>query len=273
MPNYYDPNDPDNPFSPKYKPRFVYEFHVVQPQKKATKQNTQMLLPQAEVDVPISKHDKTLSVPGYVVECELELDFQGTVQALKQIPLSAYQQNQASIQNNFRKDVANLLEQIQLQQVQIFKSIINNSQATLTLPSNGYTTNTATFSSKGVIVDSTAETSAGSAGVSLSSTSPTTITFHFESKQLTAQNSNSKFTGNLSLQLSATVTPTGLGKRIENETANIAEDIEDNLNKVADGINQTDVIIFRNVVIVVTGIMAGITLIYNMTAPVVAAMG
>ncbi len=167
----------------------------------------QKVLPQAQVNVPLNNNSVNISVSGYIATCDLELDFQGSIKALNPITQADYQANQQRIYQGFKSDVAGFLEQIQILQGGIVKSALESSQMTLDLPSNGYTANTATISSTGITVDSSTDTGTGSAGMSLSTTSPTTLVFHFDTVPIIAQNSDAKFSGNLSLSLSVTLTP------------------------------------------------------------------
>lgn len=119
-------------------------------------------------------------MPGYIATCDLELDFQGSVKAAKSLSQADYQVNPQIIYQGLKSNIAGFLEQIKILQSSIVKSALESSQMTLSLPSKGYVSNTATISSTGVTIDSSNNTDNGvNTGVSLSTTSPTTLIFHF----------------------------------------------------------------------------------------------
>lgn len=281
-----NPDDPNNPFGRCYKPRFVYELHISpgtrnpkpEPTRKQTASTPIMVLPQAQVNIPLANSSISISVPGYIATCDLELDFQGSVKALKPISQANYQANQHRIYQGFKSDVAGFLEQIQILQSSIVKSALEGSQMTLDLPSNGYTSNTATISSSGVTVDSSTDTGDGSIGVSLSTSSPTTLVFHFDTVPITVQSYNSKFSGNLSMSLSVTLTPeSGNTSNASSAFATAIANAEQKVSATAQGIvNDFDinsVIIIKAVALVVVGTFTAMVTLSSEIAPVVAGVG
>lgn len=189
-----------NPFIPNYQPKYIYEFHINNPQNAKPQQPAYAT---ATFEITLAKHVSTRTNPGCTQTCELELNLQGTIQSLAPMMPDYLEKNKEKIKKQWINNIANFLSAIQLDAASIINSDLNKSQATLTLPTQGYTSSVISLTSKSASITATTDNTS----VSLSTDSPTIITFYFYNTALTVKNNFCQFSGNLLATLSITLTP------------------------------------------------------------------
>lgn len=232
-----DPNSPDNPASPYYKSRHIYEKHVIHDGRPVYKpiqskiewiQSPQENMGYAEM-ITTFKLGKTeilgASLPGIVQKVTLQFTFTGKARTSYLMTRAFFNANQKNMKFAFQGDISNWMRNFLFTSPPL-QAGMKNVTATLTSPEgnefpgvsmtvNGKQASTDyseavnnTVSSDGVATLSASSSSENSTtSISLSSDEPFTIVFTFSAKEIKGDYGKTDFDGELEVEVSVTYNP------------------------------------------------------------------
>jgi len=221
-----DPNDPNNPFGRCYKPRYVYEKHIVhlrpkQPQPSVqpsaveetpVKNNPKMVVPYVEVDTPISEIPLEASTfywnnRLYISAGTMSLSFKGEIKAQEAILKVNFEGSKPKIAAQFQADGNKALNNVSTSCNFDFNDL-QDSSFTATVNNSPYNSTSVNVSGGIPSIDvSNNDNGAGSSGVTLSPVGPTVLTFHFDTEDFKTRSGDSSMKGHLHLEINLTISP------------------------------------------------------------------
>ena len=253
----YDPedkNDPNNPFSPLYRPKFIFERHVhhIRPKQKQqiinkvseveevpVKNNPKLVIPYAEVDAPVAEIPfATVQVLNkkkwYMVSGNVSLRFNGEIKGQNSMLRVNFEEGKPHLALQFRADANKTLNKVSTNW-DFDPADLNESSCTVTFDDNKYTsTSVSVTGGMPSIGTSSDDTGAGNSGVTFSPISPTSLTFHFDTEDFEAKTETNIVKGHLHLEVLINVMPGDDGEDAPAPTSNkvwneIKSKIEDSL--------------------------------------------